>query len=174
MDILRNILRLKDEYKVSARKFLEDITFQSGVCDQLTIVSVHVRRGDYKTFIKQIGKKLVTKEFFTKAMHYARQNYENVLFIVISDDIDWCRRNLGDSKNNDVYFSTSSSLSSETAVGLDLGLMMSSDVSILSHGTFGQWGALLSRKQGDIIIPSGHPIEILKSDKIFNRDIKIL
>ena len=104
MDILKDILRLKDEYEVSARKFLEDITLQSGVCDQLTIVSVHVRRGDYKTFIKQIGKKLVTKEFFIKAMHYARQNYKNVLFIIIREAVK--KRKLLRRRHNNKHYLT--------------------------------------------------------------------
>ena len=171
------MLILKEEYQVSAKNFINNIILQSDLCDHPTVVSVHVRRGDYKSFIKQIGKELVTKDYFMKAMNYARAHYKKVIFIVISDDIDWCRRNLGDSKINDVHFSSpfiSSSPSSESSVGLDLGLMMSSDVSILSHGTFGQWGALLATKQGDIILPSGHSLEVLKSNKIFKRNIKIL
>lgn len=59
-------------------------------------VAIHARRGDYLQFPNH--HPTVTPEYLAKAIRFMRQR-GYFQFKVFSDDIDWCKQTLGDSKN---------------------------------------------------------------------------
>ena len=66
------------------------------------------------------------------AMNYMQTKFKDIVFIVISNDLKWCRVNLN---RTNVYFSNF------TSVDEDFVLMCNCDHMIMTVGTFGWWGA---------------------------------
>ena len=74
-------------------------------------------------------------EYFQKAMKHFRDKWENVTFLVFSDNLSWCgRQSLFEADNVQVIMGHS-----ENAVTRDLAMMSACDGVILSLGTFGWW-----------------------------------
>ena len=98
-----------------------------------TVVGVHVRRGD----IMKLKKfNLPTASYYLKAMRYFKQQTRNVNFVVVSNDIKWCKTNLN------VY--PRMAFFSNNSAAVDLALLSSCQHTIISVGTFGWWGAWLA------------------------------
>jgi hypothetical protein len=89
--------------------------------------SVHVRRGDYLEHSDMFPP--LPLEYYVRAMELTEGPY-----VVFSDDIEWCRRNLPD----DCYF-MEHNLDFE-----DLFLMAACDQHITANSTFSWWSAWLS------------------------------
>lgn len=77
--------------------------------------------------------------FFRTAMRYYEMKYQDVIFIVVSDDPSWCKRKF--SRKNNVYITSKSYRNSPA---LDLAILASCNHSIFDYGTFGEWGAILA------------------------------
>jgi hypothetical protein len=63
----------------------------------LTFVGIHVRRGiDVTWNLRNVehGHKVATKRYLTNAMDYYREKYKNVVFLMCSDDLRWCKDNI--------------------------------------------------------------------------------
>ncbi|XP_064461831.1 galactoside alpha-(1,2)-fucosyltransferase 1-like [Ornithodoros turicata] len=107
-----------------------------------TFVGVHVRRGDYVAKIrKSYMGVLAIPAFLDRAMWYFRVRYQEPVFVVVSDDIEWCIQNINNALG-DVYFPTMGRL---TSPGEDLALAGNCNHSIMTIGTFGFWAASLAR-----------------------------
>ena len=115
----------------------------SGVGSDVTFVGVHDRRTDYlefrrkrlklrnlyrgyfevrwvwepETLIPRLGIHVST--YLQDAFEYFRSEYGNVIFVFVSDDMAWGRKNLA-GKNNDVYFEGCGDGDNEDCVGEDL------------------------------------------------------
>ena len=72
--------------------------------------------------------------------------YDRVMFLVISEDLDWCRSELIPLSKNVVVASELGSVSE------DLALLTLGSHSIISIGTYGLWGAILAG--GEIAFPA--------------------
>lgn len=98
---------------------------------------VHVRRTDMMIWSSaKIGFKAAPVEYLHNAMGHIRQKFSQPnVFVVISDDVPWCSKNL--------KFSDSIILPPQTAA-IDLALLSLCNNTILSTGTFGWWGAWLA------------------------------
>ena len=105
-------------------------------------VSLHVRRGDYVrlNLALDIG-------YYVKAMEHMEQIYENPIFVVFSDDLEWVKKNLpikgrfilaNDDKNLKDYE--------------ELFLMSRCRSNIISNSTFSWWGAWLNQNQNKVVI----------------------
>ena len=78
--------------------------------------------------------------------------------------MEWCRRHV---RGRDVRYSPWGGDKSVAGAGADLALLTRAAVSVLSHGTFGQWGALLAPnpprdQRPGIVAPRGHELEIIR------------
>ncbi|XP_050294029.1 galactoside alpha-(1,2)-fucosyltransferase 2-like [Anthonomus grandis grandis] len=105
-----------------------------------TFIGVHVRRTDYKYFLKKrFNLSLVGPKFFYNAMDYYKRKYPNCLFVFVSDDPTWCYKEFG--KLPDVFIA---SYHSKHAPAVDMAIMSACNHSIFDYGTFGEWGALLA------------------------------
>jgi hypothetical protein len=98
---------------------------------------IHVRRGDYLS--KPNYHNVSDLHYYQQAM----KNIKNTDFIVISDDIEWCKNNFNE---NNIFFSE---FNSEI---YDFHLLLISQNIILSNSTFSWWGAWLNKNKNKKII----------------------
>ncbi len=109
-------------------------------------VSLHVRRGDYLN-LKNIG--VLDVDYYTKAVEYIRTIVENPTFYIFSDDLDWCKNNLG-FLDDCIYVDRT-----QTEID-DLQLMSYCRHNIIANSSFSWWGAWLNQNSKKIVIaPKG-------------------
>ncbi len=62
------------------------------------LVGIHIRRKEYIIRFKDgkypNGGNYLSVQYFKKGMDYFREHYTNPLFIVASDDLEWCKKYL--------------------------------------------------------------------------------
>ncbi|XP_074657350.1 galactoside alpha-(1,2)-fucosyltransferase 1-like [Tubulanus polymorphus] len=104
---------------------------------KVTYVGVHVRRGDITSVgYKKLGMRQPTMDYFKKAMAIMESLYDNVFYVICSDDLKWCRKNFG-SMPNKAFCPGTDRL-------VDLAILSKSNHSILTIGSFGFWAAFLA------------------------------
>lgn len=109
------------------------------VTDTLS-VSLHVRRGDYLTYVDHHPP--VTKYYCEDALDYVG-DYDNLF--IFSDDIKWCKENL---KFKNITFI-------EEEDYLSLYLMSQCNHNIIANSSFSWWGAWLnSFKNKKVVAPA--------------------
>ena len=121
----------------------------------LTLVCVQIRRKD---FISEYAHLInpITGEYLFKAMYIFAKTFSWPVFIIVSDDIAWCKEML-QGKFENLYFSKKHTPCE------DLAILSQCQHSIISPGSsFGWWGAYLA---------NGHTIyysDWLKTGKWYN------
>ncbi|KAK7491092.1 hypothetical protein BaRGS_00017656 [Batillaria attramentaria] len=126
-------------------------------------VGVHVRRGDLlmSKHVNQ-GYRPAPKSYLDRAADYMRKKYRDVIFIVASDDVNWCKKTL---TAKDFY------VMDRGSAGVDLAVLASCDHVIMTLGTFGWWAGYLSG--GDVIyynnsaVPKSHADVIMTPEDFF-------
>ena len=115
-----------------------------------TITGLHIRLGDVK---HEKGDRLVflNKSYYQKCMKRFDNNKN--LFMIFTDDIEWCLKNIESDKmiisdyssydDNDIKFEY-----------LDLCAMTHCDNLIMACSSFSWWGAWLNKSGGEVIVPS--------------------
>ena len=104
--------------------------------------SIHVRRGNYVE--RQDFHPLQTIEYYKKSISVIG---EKTLFLIFSDDIEWCKVNL-DFIENKIFISGNLDY-------CDLYLMSMCNHNIIANSSFSWWGAWLNnREDKKIIYPS--------------------
>jgi hypothetical protein len=109
-------------------------------------VSVHVRRGDYAGDAKvrdYHGECGVA--YYEKAMRRFVSGVQKPVFVIFSDDPDWCRRNLP-VLGEYVYMEPS------FFPAIDMILMSACAHHIIANSSFSWWGAWLNPNPGKIVI----------------------
>jgi hypothetical protein len=86
--------------------------------------------------------------YIRKAMEEVRKKYEDVRFLVFSDDIHWCRNS--EMFKNDCEFFIRKSLNENPMI--DLHLMSSCSHHIISNSSFSWWAAWLASGQKKTVI----------------------
>lgn len=112
-------------------------------------VSVHIRRGDYLSEPKTSPYQyyLCPTEYYKKAIAYFKQRLNKPSFYVFSNDIEWCRQNIG---TDDIhYIDCNSGINSWR----DMSLMTQCRHHIVANSSFSWWGAWLSKHNGVTIRP---------------------
>lgn len=156
-----NILKefqFKPDVAKSASDKLHDMT-SNRTADPI-LIGVHVRRTDYSEFLRdRFNAQLVGPLYFDRAMNYFRNKFpKRALFVVVSDDMQWCRHNL---QSDDIVYAGNSETSNPA---IDLALLASCNHSIITYGNFGFWGAYLAG--GEVILAgniSNTPTELMHS-----------
>ncbi|OWF52800.1 galactoside 2-alpha-L-fucosyltransferase 1-like [Mizuhopecten yessoensis] len=107
----------------------------------LTIIGVHIRRGDYlkKDKIKY-GYAVASSSYVDKAMDYFRDKYNNTLFLVFTNpnaaDIKWCKENVNGS---DVLHMKANIRE------VDMSAIAQCNHTVMTVGTFGWWASWLNK-----------------------------
>ncbi|XP_042556041.1 galactoside alpha-(1,2)-fucosyltransferase 2-like [Dipodomys spectabilis] len=106
-----------------------------------TFVGVHVRRGDYVHIMPRVWKGVVAdRGYLQQAMDRFRAHYESPVFVVTSDDMVWCRKNM-EVARGDVVFAGNGM---EGSPGKDFARLTQCNHTIITVGTFGFWAAYLT------------------------------
>ena len=109
--------------------------------------SVYCISLDYSQFLQgRFQAQLVGEVYFTRAMDYFRKKFPSSLFVVASDDMDWCRNHLKPI-NNDVVFAGNRNTENPAE---DMALLAACNHTIISYGNFGFWSAYLGG--GEVIL----------------------
>lgn len=131
------------ESEISQNKYLYDILKS----DKQT-VCISIRRGDYVSNVAFEKKfNICNKDYFKKAVKYIQENIPDSVFIVFSDDIEWCKNNIDFIENEKCYFE-----SGKDPVWEKLRLMYMCKHFIISNSTFSWWAQYLSRNKDKIVI----------------------
>lgn len=113
-------------------------------------VAVHIRRGDYV----RKGDKNISQDidYYMKAMDYIRSHYDDPLFCVFSDDINWCKEQL--SGYADIVYVENNC---ENGDLVDMYSMSLCKHGIISISTFSWWGNWLRKDNSNsmVIYPDG-------------------
>ena len=138
---LKSMLAFKPEYLRAAATVLERARSEVGLAAP-TFVGLHNRRTDYKSHLMAYGIDFVGTEYFQAAIRLFRKTLKDPVFVVVTDDMPWARRHI---TGRDVFYSdTSKERGGEFGSGVDLAILASCNHTIITYGTFGLWGSLLS------------------------------
>ena len=108
-------------------------------------VSLHVRRGDYIGVSRFVS--LGKTDYYQKAVEYIKSNVENPLFVVLSDDISWCRENL-DLPADSIFVTWNIDDKSYR----DMQIMSVCKHNIIANSSFSWWGAWLNSNPKKIVV----------------------
>jgi len=147
-DIIKKEFSFKKEIVDSSKSFLNDKSFNE-------TVAIHVRRGDYinNSYYAQSNilyyEKAITKNF----------NDKDYNFIVITDDIDWCK----------LFFNRKNFYISEGRNQfLDMCIMSMCDHNIITNSSFSWWGSWLNKNPNKKIIA---PAQWFTNSEILIKDL---
>ena len=102
-----------------------------------SIVGIHVRRGDIlQPGPRNFGHTPASKQYFEHALDKMNRTHHPAVFIVISNDLAWCKTVFTDTSN--IIFMD------KAPPSVDMAILSLTDHLILSVGTFGWWSAYLS------------------------------
>ncbi|XP_073512106.1 galactoside alpha-(1,2)-fucosyltransferase 2-like [Phyllobates terribilis] len=163
-EILREFT-FHDNIKEEANNYLSRLQEGRG---NVIFVGIHVRRGDYLTIMPNVWKGVVAdKQYLQTAMDYFRKKYQNPLFIVASNGMDWCKENINTTLG-DVHFSGDGEESSPIH---DFALLVHCNHTIMTIGTFGYWAGYLSRGEtiylSNFTLPDSEFLNIFKYEAAF-------
>ncbi|XP_033024279.1 galactoside 2-alpha-L-fucosyltransferase 2-like [Lacerta agilis] len=154
-----------DHIKEEANQYLQELRGQR---QEVTYVGVHVRRGDYVYVMSKIWKGVVAdRGYLEKAMNYFREKYRNPIFVVTSNGLEWCKKNINSSRG-DVYFSGDGR---ESSPGRDFALLAHCNHTIMTIGTFGFWAGYLAGGEtvylANYTLPDSPFLEVFKPSAAF-------
>lgn len=121
--------------------------------------AVHVRRGDYLENPNLFP--FVGLNYYKNAFKEIESKSTNIIYMVFSDDIDWCKENFEREFPDKTFFYvngivTPVDIGSRPKIPsdqFDLFLISLCDYHIISNSTFSWWGSFLSNNK-DVIYPS--------------------
>lgn len=135
---IRADLTFRKQLSAPAREIAESMEGSNSV-------SIHVRRGDYVT-LKSASEVLGTlpPSYYQKAIARICKELKDPLFLVFSDDINWCKKNLKIDK----------AIYSEHGGGdwEDMKLMSDCKHHIIANSSFSWWGAWLGAGPSKMVI----------------------
>ena len=169
---LRGYFQSEKYFKHCENEIRQDFTFKQKIKDIAinkvpteVSVSVHVRRGDYVNL--QDYHYNQSKEYYNEAL----EKFPDHRPVFFSDDIEWCKDNFKNIKNNPVFVENEESLNLSSAHNSDLSgyvdmcAMSFCNAHIIANSSFSWWGAWLGK--GKTIAPSNWfgPKEAWKNHK---------
>lgn len=138
---IRREFSFREQVKRRARSLLYKYTEVESQEGGAKRVGVHVRRRDMLGFGPRKGYRVPSLSYIRKASEHFRRKYgDGVVFLVVSDDAEWCRDNM-----QWEGFVVADDLKPE----IHLALLTLCDHVIMTSGTFGWWGGYLAG--GDVI-----------------------
>ena len=127
-----------------------------------TYVAVHVRRGDMVNrpdYVKY-GYTSPGADYYKRAMEIFKKKFRNCLFVVSSDDVNWCKNNINGS---DVVF-----LNSGNKAEVDMAALTMCNHTLMSGGSYGWWISWWNN--GTTVYYKGYPTPGSSLYKLFNAE----
>lgn len=146
----------KNEFDIKDQEMLNKIKKDNSIC-------VTIRRGDFlrKEFIN--NHYICTPEYFEKAIDIIKEKVGNPLFVVFSDDVDWCKKNMK-FPDGTVYESGKNTISEK------IELMSSCKNFIISNSTFSWWVQFLSDNNNKVVVAPKKWNNFEYKDEIYEPD----
>ncbi|XP_067130356.1 galactoside alpha-(1,2)-fucosyltransferase 2-like [Centruroides vittatus] len=138
-DHIRDEIRKEFQFKESIISYAQTYlhSLKNVTRKDVTFVGVHVRRTDYCKWLQIFYGRQVNMMYFKQAIEYFQLKYSRVIFVVVSDDKEWCKRKLGTWPN--VFVGPE-----PTNPAYDMAIMSQCNHTIMTYGTFGFWCAYLA------------------------------
>ena len=133
---LRKIFRFRSVWETAAKQEMQ----KHNIPADATLVGVHVRRGDVlEDLFRYYGYTAAPVEYVKTAMNYFMAKYTKIHFVVVSNDVPWCKENLSDHVSHErIHFT-----STDHPV-VAMAILASCHHVIITVGTFGWWAAWLA------------------------------
>ncbi|CAB3359977.1 Hypothetical predicted protein [Cloeon dipterum] len=140
------LLPLLEEIREKEFKFHNSVMYKMRETIRLVgghsrvIVAVHVRRKHYDQYLYVMYRKLPAhSSYYLDAMDWYQKYISKgkLLFLIVSDDVAWCRKNKLDEREDVISVSQDE--------GHDLALLSMADHNIIDYGAFGMWGGLVTK-----------------------------
>ncbi len=112
-------------------------------------VSLHVRRGDYTLAAE--GNIALPLDYYLRAIDVIRRRFEDPIFFIFSDDIEFARNNLPAGLRG-VFVEGNDDFSSQE----DLRLMAACQHHIIANSSFSWWGAWLNASPNKVVVAPRH------------------
>jgi len=132
-------LNIKQIYIKKAKKLMDDIPKSK------YRVFVHVRRGDYSIFTYLGENVLLPESYYRKCLDWFERNKRDILYIFLSDDIEYVKKTFSDINNKIIY--------ENNHFAVDLSIMTLCQSAVLSPSSFGWWGSYLMKEREKVFIP---------------------
>lgn len=140
LDDVRREFTFKPNLRAYAEKVLKEVAEEFNLSEP-TFVSIHIRRTDYVDYLWQKLKiRPAPISYYFAAMDYFIGKYRNVVFVVTSDNIVWCKYNLNSKRHRIKFVSDMNA----RGPGKDLAVLSACNHSIIDYGTYGSFGAILA------------------------------
>lgn len=130
-------------------------------------VCISIRRGDFLN--PEFSKKhfICDKEYFVNAVKKMNELIENPQYIIFSDDIEWCKKNID-------FIENAKFESGNDPVWEKLRLMYSCKHFIISNSSFSWWTQYLSRNKDKVVIAPKKWKNIGVFDDIYQKNWTLL
>ncbi len=157
--IEKNLEALRDRFTFP--EYCEEKNIETAdIINRTSSVCMHIRRGDFLKFSDTFV--VLSENYYKNAVNCIKENVENAMFFIFSNDIEWCRENL--SKFN---------LEEDTVVFVDwnygekdfrdMQLMIDCKHYILANSGFSSWAAILNNNENKVVVaPNAHYKESFK------------
>ena len=113
---------------------------------ELETVSIHIRRGDYIGHPELDG--LAPIKYYENSIKYIKSKVKNPVFLIFSNDIEWCKENL--QLNDEQVYYVDWNIKENSF--RDMQLMSLCKHNIIPNSSFSWWGAWLNRNPRKIVI----------------------
>lgn len=123
------------------------------------IVSLHARKGDYTNSTHISVYCQLEKDYYEKAIESIGE--KNCIFLIFSNDIEWCKSNLNDISSNIIYAENNNDY-------VDMCLMSKCDHNIIANSSFSWWAAFLNKNTNKKI---ACPKNYLQNNHYLSKDI---
>ena len=138
--ILKSFVHSK-ELSVLSEKIRSKIAIQESV-------SIHIRRGDYLKSHNLINHGICGLKYYEDSIKYFEDRFIECHYYIFSDDIEWCRNNIGKDLNYCEYINHN--LGNDA--WQDIILMKNCKHNIIANSSFSWWGAWLNENIDKIVI----------------------
>ena len=126
--------RIREEFKFKSSIENKAKEIFAAIKDDRPTCSIHFRRTDYLD--KSRYHHVQSSAYYNRCIQVILQNVPNAKFVCFSDDIEWCKDNLGDAFEF-----------VHNSPAVDMAILAKCDMHIIANSSFSWWGAWLSKSQ---------------------------
>ena len=104
LDTVKNAFTIRREFRDHSKSVLTDIAndyrrnhpkkFKFKNKKGITFVGIHQRRGDHVSFREEHNINELGASYFLESMEMFREKFKNVVFVYVSDDLEWGKEKL--------------------------------------------------------------------------------
>ena len=132
---LRENLIFKNRYLNRAKATIKKVLQESKMKEDPLRIGIHVRKGDWDEYARVKNIPMITPEYYLNAMKEMERKLgtSNLVFLLITDDIKWCKTNL---QVENLFIVSDFKRTIWDGIGHDLAVMSMCQHSIISWGSF--------------------------------------